>query len=150
MKVLVAVDSSNRADSVIGALTASNWPENTHFHIITAIEKAASWDSQQQFLHQGRLILDERLASLKNHFPNCVVDGELLEGSAATSITNTAKQWGAELLVIGSHGDTGRRKPGMGSVAAHVANSAPCTVEIVKVRNDMHNNSVAADLHRGH
>ncbi|MDR3615807.1 MAG: universal stress protein [Candidatus Obscuribacterales bacterium] len=150
MKVLVAVDSSNRADSVIGALTASTWPENTHFHLITVIEKTSSWDSQQQFLHQGRLILDERLASLKNHFPTSVVDGELLEGSAATTITNTAKQWGAELLVIGSHGDTGRRKPGLGSVAAHIANSAPCTIEIVKVRNNAHNTAVAADLLRAH
>ena len=150
MKVLVAVDSSERANYVIGALTASTWPQNTHFHLITAIEKTSSWDSQQQFMRQGRLILDERITALQNHFPTCTVDGELLEGGAALAITDTAKQWGAELVVIGSHGDTGTRRPGLGSVAAEVANSAPCTVEIVKVMNAEDGKSVASQVHRKH
>jgi nucleotide-binding universal stress UspA family protein len=66
---------------------------------------------------------------LKRNQITCVV----LEGNASSMIIQEARDCGADLIVIGSHGETGVRKTQVGSVTAAVVNSAPCSVDVVKV-----------------
>lgn len=53
-------------------------------------------------------------------------------GRAAVEIVKTAKEWQANLIVIGSHGRKGLRRAVVGSVAKSVMRHAPCPVMIVK------------------
>jgi nucleotide-binding universal stress UspA family protein len=53
-------------------------------------------------------------------------------GHAEEVIINTAKEWGAELIVLGSHGHSGFRRFLLGSVSQAIASHAPCSVEIVR------------------
>lgn len=133
MKVLVAIDSSSDATAIIEYLLKIEWSEQTHLQLFTVVEKTSSWDSQQQFINLGKQILEERVLFLQKHLANCLVSGELAEGDAAEQIIRLARLWHADLIVIGSHGDTGYRKPGLGSVASRISDSAPCNVEIVKI-----------------
>jgi nucleotide-binding universal stress UspA family protein len=54
------------------------------------------------------------------------------EGDAADKISETAGQWGADLIVIGSHHRTGLAHLLLGSVAEKVARTASCAVLIVR------------------
>ena len=54
------------------------------------------------------------------------------ETEASEAITNLAKDQGANMIVIGSHGRTGLRRLLMGSVAEKVIGHAPCPVLVVK------------------
>jgi nucleotide-binding universal stress UspA family protein len=44
-----------------------------------------------------------------------------------------AAAWGAELIVVDSHGKTGIDRVLLGNVAEHIARHASCSVEIVRM-----------------
>lgn len=54
------------------------------------------------------------------------------EGSAYRLIVALAQEWGAGLIVMGSHGRTGLKRLLMGSVTERVVGQAPCPVLVVK------------------
>lgn len=54
-------------------------------------------------------------------------------GDPRPKILEVAKEWGADLIVLGSHGRTWLKDFLMGSVADAVVHYAPCSVEIVRV-----------------
>jgi nucleotide-binding universal stress UspA family protein len=88
-----------------------------------------------------------RIKSLKQHLPitiSCV--GEVVDGNAASPILSTARDWCAELIMIGSYGDTGARRSGIGSVAAAIVNEAPCSVEVIKLKNERNERSKTAKM----
>jgi nucleotide-binding universal stress UspA family protein len=134
MKVLIAIDCSCFAIQVLEYVTRRTWTSHSEFRLITVVESHAHWDTKQQLLHQCQVILDDRIKYLAKKLPESQVTGEVIEGSASTFIAEAAQEWHADLIVIGSHGDTGVRQAHIGSVAAAVVNHAPCTVEVVKVR----------------
>lgn len=55
-------------------------------------------------------------------------------GSPQTEIANAAKDWPADLVVIGSHGRGGVRRALLGSVAESVMRHAPCPVLVVRAK----------------
>lgn len=57
-----------------------------------------------------------------------VCAGKLVDGNAAAEITARARQIGARLIVVGTHGRTGLAHVLMGSVAERVVRRAACPV----------------------
>jgi nucleotide-binding universal stress UspA family protein len=55
------------------------------------------------------------------------------EGSPAAEILNAAKEWGASLIVVGSHGRTSLGRLFMGSTAEHVARHAEVPVLMTRL-----------------
>jgi nucleotide-binding universal stress UspA family protein len=53
-------------------------------------------------------------------------------GDVRESIIDAAAAWHADLIVVGSHGQSGLRLFLLGSVAEFVARHATCSVEIVR------------------
>lgn len=53
-------------------------------------------------------------------------------GVPAREISNTARDWPADLIVIGSHGRAGIKRALLGSVAETVMRQAPCPVLVVR------------------
>ena len=53
-------------------------------------------------------------------------------GRPATEIVNAAKQWPADLIVIGSHGRGAIGRTLLGSVAEAILRHAPCPVLVIK------------------
>ncbi|MBU6455179.1 MAG: universal stress protein [Cyanobacteria bacterium REEB67] len=134
MNIIIAVDSSRSADEVLHEVGERTWSKNTCFYIVTCIESCHNWDAEKQFLHEGELILNQRISDLKKRLPDNVITGSVCESGAAEAIFKAATEHKAHLIILGSHGDTGARKQGIGSVAAAVVNQAPCSVEIIKIR----------------
>jgi nucleotide-binding universal stress UspA family protein len=56
-------------------------------------------------------------------------------GIPATAITRAAKDWPADLIVMGSHGRSGMRRALLGSVAEGVMRNAPCPVLVVRAQS---------------
>ena len=56
------------------------------------------------------------------------------DGDPRTVIVDEAKEWSADLIVMGSHGYTGLKRLLLGSVAHSVVSHAPCSVEVVRVK----------------
>lgn len=151
MKVLIAVDSSPFVTQILDAVRKRCWCEDTSFFIVTVVERTPDWSAQEEFNRQSNVILDHHVDYFRKKLPHHRVTSEVLEGGAAAEIVDAAQDWGADLIVIGSHGDTGVRKTHVGSVAADVVNKAPCAVEVVKVRR-IHNQErpVASSAKRNH
>ncbi|MBX9723393.1 MAG: universal stress protein [Candidatus Obscuribacterales bacterium] len=144
MKVLVCMDSSIYADEILNEIAHRPWPGDTQFKLVTAVEATGRWDYDQQNLNQAAQILNQRVNLLKSRLKGHDLQGEVIEGGAHQKINEFATEWNADLVLIGSHGDTGIRKSSIGSVAASVVNDAPCSVEVIKLRNKLEENKSKA------
>jgi nucleotide-binding universal stress UspA family protein len=60
------------------------------------------------------------------------VDAAVEVGDIRERIIDAAEEWGADLIVVGSHGRSGIPRFLLGSVAEFVARHAECSVEIVR------------------
>ena len=58
----------------------------------------------------------------------------VLEGSPKRRIVEESKAWGADLIVVGSHGRRGLTRYLLGSVSEAVAMHAHCSVEVIRDR----------------
>ena len=60
------------------------------------------------------------------------VEAVARQGDPAKTIVDEAKEWHADLIVVGSHGRSGLGRLLLGSVAQAVVAHAPCSVEVVR------------------
>lgn len=60
---------------------------------------------------------------------------KMLKGTAFVEIINEAKEYNADLIIIGTHGRTGLEHVLFGSTAEKVVRKAPCPVFTVKPKN---------------
>jgi nucleotide-binding universal stress UspA family protein len=60
------------------------------------------------------------------------VDTAVEVGDIRETIIDSAAEWGADLIVVGSHGQSAIQRFLLGSVAEFVARHAKCSVEIVR------------------
>lgn len=82
-------------------------------------------------------VLETAVALVKEESPNLRVTTELLEGSPKKTIVDETERWGADLVVLGSHGHGPARRFLLGSVAQAVTLHAPCSVEVVRAPHGM-------------
>lgn len=149
MKILVAVDGAPCSKFAAESLAHRVWQAGTTFKIISVVEpfhpELAGWNSgfvpaameaqKERFDESSRLVREtaENLrASQAISGSEIVVEEEVLEGHVKEIIVETARQWGADLIVMGSHGRHGVEKLFLGSISQGVLSDAPCSVEIVK------------------
>ena len=57
------------------------------------------------------------------------------DGDPRSVIVDEARDWSADLIVVGSHGYTGVKRWLLGSVAQSVVAHAPCSVEVVRQKS---------------
>jgi nucleotide-binding universal stress UspA family protein len=75
----------------------------------------------------------------------CTIGQALLKtGDARDAINETAKELGADLIVMGTHGRRGISRALLGSVAETVVRSAPCPVLTVRPHKHEHSGRHAA------
>ena len=153
MKVLLATDGSNFSKTAIDALhTIIVEPEITSFKIISSVEFptmpasdpfiGASAEYYDQVEQAGRSLAKEfarqSAAQLRSLFPGVTLDvtTEVLDGSPQRVIVEKAESWGADLIVIGSHGYGFWSRALLGSVSSAVVHHAACSVLVVRKAKD--------------
>lgn len=147
MKILLPIDGSYHSDNAIQTVLTEPWPEGTECHVMTV---AAPLYSQTDALF-GQLgstalsaqrtldadihkILEDGREKLESKFGKGKVVANFYESKPAGIegiIIETAKNFQADLIVMGSHGTSGWNEGFFGSAAITVANHAPCSVRIV-------------------
>jgi nucleotide-binding universal stress UspA family protein len=142
LKILLATDGSEFSNAAAHSIAARPWPAGTEVKVVSVLDEAlpvvdpwytaGEWlEAQrqektkncQQAVDSAEKILNQ--AGLK-------VTKLLLMGGARWMILNEANEWGANLIVLGSHGRRGVQRLLMGSVSEAVALHANCSVEITR------------------
>jgi nucleotide-binding universal stress UspA family protein len=82
---------------------------------------------------QARNTVDRAIEKLKSQLNKTVsLDGQIVPGSPQTVILDEAETWGADLIVVGSHGYRAWERFLLGSVSQSVVSHAKCSVEVVR------------------
>jgi nucleotide-binding universal stress UspA family protein len=146
MKILLAVDGSPCSDRAIEEVGRRPWPEGSEVKIVSAFEMPLAaaqegWALPQGYFDeidlvvrkQAQTIVEQAQEKLKSKA--VIVNGQFLPGSPKTVILDEAEEWGADLIVVGSHGYRAWERFLLGSVSQSVVSHAKCSVEVVRCRN---------------
>ena len=139
-KILVAIDNepiaAHAAD--IGAeLARLAGAEMAFIHVIDpALVNAADTGIQPDiFVASAKEEAKKLIDDFRKRLPQQVTALEFVQiGLPLTEIVNAAKDWPADLIVIGSHGRGGITRALLGSVAEGVMRHAPCPVLVVRAK----------------
>jgi nucleotide-binding universal stress UspA family protein len=85
-----------------------------------------------------------QLAKLRPDDPRVEVDHHVVDGDPVSEILKAAKTTNADVIVMGTHGNTGLTRLLVGSVAESVMRQAPCPV--ITVRGPFHVTTEAPPL----
>jgi len=146
MKILLAIDGSKYGEAAAKELIQRPWPSGTEVRVLSVahpipfipdpvfVITAAHYDSLEK--EQKRAARDvARVADeIARTVPSLRVSTQVLEGSPKKEIVEEAERWGADLIMVGSHGYGPIERFLLGSVAQAVALHAPCSVEIVRLQ----------------
>lgn len=147
MKILIAIDGSDYSKAAVEkACESLIRPENADVLVVSAYEDAYPITAEPfalsaeyyQKLEDAvssmaeNFVADAKTA-IKSKFPNddFPLATEVLRGAPDQQIIEKAKEWGADVIVVGSHGRGfwGRL---LGSVSNGVVHHAPCSVLVVR------------------
>jgi len=144
MKILLALDESPHAQEAARWVARFNWPAGSSVLIVSSVRSdlyvtgelyvPASSEIDvviAEDMTRAEALVAAAAPDLKQR--GLQVETRVTRGDPRFSIVDEAKAWGAELVVVGSHGRTGLSKLFLGSVASHVTTYAPCSVLVVKL-----------------
>lgn len=150
MKILLATDGSDCSATAAHSVADHPWPGGTVIKVLS-VEELIVLDSQvagyplssvypQSLLDELTTQARDRVRSavkgareILQHSKIKVLDDEATEiGEPRAVILDAAKTWGADLIVLGSHGRRGMDRFLMGSVSEAVAIHAECSVQVVR------------------
>lgn len=146
MRILLGIDGSPGSDAAVREVLGRPWPPGSELRVVSVahpypyipdpvlIGAAVHYESLEQERERAaadvRRVADEaaRLA------PDLTVTTATFEGSPKNHLLADAERWGADLVVVGSHGRGAVGRFLLGSVSHALALHAPCSVEIVRRR----------------
>jgi nucleotide-binding universal stress UspA family protein len=142
MKILLAVDESKYSQAALQSVLQKAHPEETKvrvLHVLEPILKTQPRSSHRVYAEmmvqrrQDATEMVKRAAESLNAVGFKTCSFALGSGIPKVVILDEAKKWGADLIVLGSHGRMGLDRILLGSVSKAVARRAACSVEIVRV-----------------
>jgi len=133
MRVLIAVDSISADNVCVRAAAERPWPASTLFcilHVFNPYPFSAAPIIQLRLKDKAVQNLESAIKPLRKAGWGSIT--EIIEGSARRDINRFAKEWRADLILVGCNdlGDFERLL--LGSTARSVVRHAPCSVEIVR------------------
>lgn len=148
MKILLATDGSPCSDAAVREVARRPWPAGTEVRVISVVEPPAPLvaepymvpgcyfeEAEKAIRQQARGAVERAAEKLrKGENGGLQVSTEALTGSPKRAIVEEAEAWGADLIVVGSHGAKTWERMLIGSVSQAVAAHARCSVEIVRCK----------------
>lgn len=143
-KILLATDGSECSKAAVRSVAERPWREGTEFRILSVVEPSAPLLKPPYFSHEKMEELrgkDMQRAQQAICVAETILAGAGLESTSSIAvpvatpkelILSEASEWGAELIVVGSHGRRGVSRFLLGSVSEAVALHAQCSVEIIR------------------
>jgi nucleotide-binding universal stress UspA family protein len=139
MKILIGVDDSKFSRDVLRAVVTQFRTEHTEVWVLHVLQTTAPAPPQMApgyapELDDQRKPAQELVERIANELRDAgfKVETAVEVGDIREKIIDRASDWGADLIVVGSHGRSGIQRFLLGSVAEFVARNAHCSVEIVR------------------
>jgi nucleotide-binding universal stress UspA family protein len=149
MKILLAIDGSPCSKTAVSEVARRPWPGDSQLRVVSVVEPPGALTAEPYMGVGGYFEEVERLKrrqaeEVLGAAASVVREGagtrlmdvstEVLTGSPKRTIVEDAEAWGADLIVVGSHGYHTWERMLLGSVSQSVAAHALCSVEIVRCR----------------
>jgi nucleotide-binding universal stress UspA family protein len=144
MRILLATDGSDFSLRAAQSIAERPWPDDTEFRIASVVERVMP--AANPWYAAGAVARRRDEVSAKN-CEDAVSSAEqivaqtgfktetaVLDGNPKKRIVEDATEWGADLVVVGSHGRRGLTRYLLGSVSEAVAMRAHCSVEVIRDR----------------
>jgi len=148
MKILLATDGSDCSAAAAQSIAQRPWPADTEVRILSVVELMltplqaafeppfADADTMAALRETAMKRAQDAIASAEQVLTaaglNTGEEISVLVDPVKQIILDEAAQWGADMIVIGSHGRRGVDRLLMGSVSEAVALHAPCSVEVIR------------------
>ena len=150
MKLLIAYDGSDSADTAIDGLQRAGLPaENVEALVVSIGEvwlpppDAVGDDTSQtvpglkevreraaQVMEEAEQLAQRGSKRVQQNFPGWQVSHEVRNGSPGFELLQCARDWSADLIVVGSHGHSALGRFVLGSVSQKVLTEASTSVHI--------------------
>jgi len=136
--ILLPTDGSSAMVTALEHAIAVASDQNARVHVLYVVDKrlytAASEDStdeiRQSLEEEAEIALDDARVRIEDEGIECLTHSE--EGIPYTTITDYADEQGIDLVVMGTHGETGReRMVNLGSTTERVLKNASMPVLVV-------------------
>lgn len=148
MKILLAVDGSPFSEEAVKEVARRPWPPGSEIKVVSVVGPvnaltAEPWRLPENYFEELERAATEKaqesaaaaLSALRHALDDSLkLSAETPCGLPMQVIVETAAHWGADLIVLGSHGYGFWNRLTLGSVSQSVAAHAGCSVEIVKRR----------------
>ena len=148
MKILIATDGSDFSRAAIEeCCRILDMSADTTVKIVSIYEQMAPMATEpfaisaqyyQEMMDLERkqclCFVEDSAAQIKRSFPdsNLSIETEVRLGGPARVIVDEAKEWNADLIVVGSHGRGFLGRLTLGSVSDAIVHHAPCSVLIAR------------------
>lgn len=144
MKVLLAIDESDFAAQAAREVEARLCLPDTTIRVIhvvasfvppaaAVVDAGGSLEGVKENVRSQYQELAESMATRLRHL-GVSTEVVVREGSAGKVIVEEAREWDADLVILGAHGLRGLESLVMGNVARYVVDHAPCSVEVVRLK----------------
>ena len=133
MNILLAIDHSVSSETAVSEVVARPWPPATKVCVLNVVEPS-------HVLVIPSLVqtaTEAAQALVKNAADRLIAQGletstHVVQDHSRSGIVEYAENWGADLIVVGSRGQSGITRLLMGSVAQATVRHASCSVEVVR------------------
>jgi len=136
MKLLLAIDNSDYSAAAVREVAMRPWPPNTMVRVLSVVEPvtppaAELWYDAGGSLERVQQEMTKRATQLTTSTAETLrqkgltVDSAVRDGDARSVIVDEARNWPADLIVLGSHGYTGIKRLLLGCVSLSVVCHAP-------------------------
>ena len=148
MRILLAIDGSEPSDAAVCEIARQRFPIDSEVRVISVVEQAyfpesfsaeavnmsVYLDIEKTGRERALAAVEKAAARLRTNEESrqLKVTSEVLSGSPKRMILEEAEAFGADLIVVGSHGHGMLDRFLLGSVSQAVALHASCSVEIVR------------------
>ncbi len=144
LKVLLAIDNSKFSEAATQSLIAQVRPNQTEVRVLHVIEvyplhsvgkqlaPELATASEEHRHHADALVARVAMALRDAGFNRVTTSIGL--GDPKVVVLDTAAEWNADLIILGSHGEKDWTRFLMGSVSEAVVRHAQCSVQVVRIR----------------
>ncbi len=154
-RILVPIDRSNGSEQVVATAVDFAKPYDAELRLVHVIDEDEHdmpqkliFSDSQYMLQHNRLLLEEyqhdwnkfidgwwrqlqmKVQDIENEGIDAICD--VMQGRTGSRICEIARDWKADLIVIGSRGLSGLRELLVGSVSYYVSHRAPCSVMVTR------------------
>jgi nucleotide-binding universal stress UspA family protein len=144
VKILLAIDDSKFSVAAIESVIRQVTPQETEVRVLHVIEPIPIYPDGQAWGYgpEASQVLEEQRKEAEGLVARGAqrlrdagfqVTTAIEEGNPKVVIIDSAAEWAADLIILGSHGRKGLDRFLIGSVSEAVARQARCSVQIVRV-----------------